>query len=205
MKYDEQFLLKAAAVFFLFVPACVAQSENEMTELVHNLAARLRSPDAVAQYSMPEFTAEITNKQDVNASADPATSKVLLNKTLVQVFYNAPGELAFVIAHEIGHLQDSKCFDRGQRARLRGAALQRTCETAADQIGMQYLLAAGFSPYDAAGAMGRLLMAYPGQNSVVATIVGRFVSDHPVTTDRINQLAEYARQACENRPEVCVR
>jgi len=195
--------MKYALLIVLIAPFCVGQTEDEMSTLVHDLAARLRG--APLQYSMPEFAAEITNRQDVNAFADIPAHKVLLNKTLVQVFYNAPGELGFVIAHEIGHLQDSKCHDRSERAGFKGAALQRTCEAAADQIGMQYLLAAGFSPYDAAGAMGRLLMANPGQNSVLAIMIGRFTSDHPVSVDRIKQLAEYALQTCENRPEVCER
>lgn len=172
-----------------------------MQRLVHDLAARLRAPDNVEQYAMPDFEAEITNDPEINASAQGR--KVLLNKALVQAFYNAPGELAFVIAHEVGHLQDADCHARMTKQNMGGALAQRECEAAADNIGMHYLIAAGFNAYDAAGAMGRLIMSSPTQNSIFAVIVGRFTSDHPVSMDRIQQLAKDARATCEERPEIC--
>jgi predicted Zn-dependent protease len=196
--------MKHAILLLLLSSLCAAQSDDEMNSLVHDLAARLRSPDGVQQYAMPEFTAEITEDKEVNAHA--SGKKVSLNKALVKAFYNAPGELAFIIAHEIGHLQnEASCHDAGARMGVKGNALQRTCEAEADQVGMQYLLAAGFSFYDAAGAMGRLIMADPSRNSVIAIMFNRFTSDHPVSVDRIKKLAEYARQACEDRPEICQR
>jgi len=198
-------LLRTLVTLLFLAPFCAAQTEDQMNTLVHDLVARLKSPDGVRQYAMPEFTWEITDKTEVNSYAHFAARKIELNKALVQAFYNAPGELAFMIAHEIGHLQDVACWERWGKEGLKGTALQRKCEASADQVGMQYLLAAGFSWYDAAGAMGRLLMSRPDVNSVTAIVFGRFTSTHPVSIDRIKQLAEYARQTCEDRPEVCER
>jgi len=199
-------MLHTLVTFFLLAPFCCAQNDKEMRSLVHDLVARLKSPDNVAQYQMPDFEVEITNDTDINASGNAYTHKILLNKSLVQVFFNAPGELAFVIAHEIGHVQnDVGCRLKWGKQGLSGLALKREIEDEADQIGMQYLLAAGFGPYDAAGAMGRFLMADPGRNGAVAMMINRFTSDHPVTNDRIKHLANFAIQTCEDRPEICQR
>jgi predicted Zn-dependent protease len=209
MKYDEQILLKGAlkvVAVLLFAPLCVfAQSDNDLARLVHDIAARLKSPPDFEQYEMPDFTVEINSKNEINASAYATEHKISVNKGLAQAFYNAPGELAFVIAHEVGHIQDAGCQARGLKLRLSGAALQRMCEAAADEIGLQYLMAAGYNWWDSAGAMGRLMMADGNQNSVLGIIVGRFTSDHPVSVDRIHKLAEAAQRTCNQRPELCAQ
>lgn len=203
--------LQCCCFVLLITSAASAQTDQEMSTLVHDLAARLRSPEStgvhITQYQMPEFAAEISTDTDVNAHADVIDGhKVVLNRSLVQAFYNAPGELAFIIAHEIGHLQnESACHQKWAKAQLDANALQRQCESEADQVGMQYLLAAGFSPYDAAGVMGRLLMAAPDHNSIRAVMFDRYSSDHPASMDRINQLRDAAIQACQDRPEICLR
>ena len=192
-------------ILIVFALSCCAlgQSDNELARLVHGLAARLKSPPDFQQYEMPEFTIEISSNKEINASAQIAAHKIVVNEALARAFYNAPGELAFVIAHEIGHIHDAGCYARGQKAKLTGTALQRMCEAAADEIGMQYLLAAGYTWWDAAGAMGRLMMADSNQNSVLGIIMGRFTSDHPVSVDRIHQLAAVAQRTCQERPELC--
>ena len=179
-------------------------SAQNLNVVVNEVVSSLTDPkNGIQQYRMPAFTVELTVNKELNAYADLRTHTIYLNTSLVQVFYGDRGELAFVIAHEIGHIQDAGCAARGAAQRLRGTALQRMCEAAADQIGMQYLLAAGYSPFDAAGVMGKLLMIDPAQSSVLGIVLGRFVSDHPVDVDRVKQLAGYARLVCQDRPEVC--
>jgi predicted Zn-dependent protease len=170
---------------------------NEVAQsLIENPAKR-----GIQAYAMPSFSVVMVDNLELNAYATPSTNTVTVTSILVRVM--SKSELAFVIAHEIGHLQDANCTARGVAQRLSGVSLQRMCEAAADQIGVQYLLAAGYSPFEAAGAMGKLMMLDPGQSSILGIIVGRFVSDHPVTVDRIKQMASDARLACEDRPEMC--
>src|ERR1700758_3128323 len=155
--------MKYAAIFLMFVRLCAAQ---DVTALVRDAVTSLQSPaNGVKQYQMPYFQVQISASNEVNASADPAKHIVYINAILVKILARDPGELAFVIAHEIGHITDAGCPERTLRLGYHGQALKRICESAADQIGMQYLLAAGFSPFDAAGLMGRLLMVDPSQSS----------------------------------------
>lgn len=199
MKYAQKLF---AAVMLLAPLSCTsAQDIPELSarvdEVVHSLTS---SPN---QYKLPAFTVWITSKPDLNAGAEISTHKIFLNSALVRVLYGDRGELAFVIAHEIGHMQDADCMARTEKLGFRGTNVSRICESAADQIGMQYLLGAGYSPFDAAGVMGKLLMADPGQSSVLGIIFGRFAADHPVDIDRVKHLAEFARQTCQQRPEIC--
>ena len=204
MKHDEQILLKGARLLIMAAAIVVAASAQEVSELatrVDEVAHTLTS--SPTQFKLPAFYVYITTKPEMNAFAEASTHKIFLNAALVRVLYNDRGELAFVIAHEIGHLQDDGCKERTEKLGYRGVSMSRICESAADQIGMQYLLGAGYSPFDAAGVMGKLLMAYPAQNSVLAIIFGRMAADHPVDIDRIKHLTEYAQQACQQRPEIC--
>lgn len=185
---------------------CVAQDGTMLVRKVNEIVANLQNPqNGVQQYTMPGFTVGMSKSPELNAWALVDVHTVLVTETMVRVLYRDPGELAFVIAHEIGHIQDAGCNARNSRLGLRGVALQRSCEAAADQIGMQYLLAAGYSPFDAAGLMGKLLMADPAQGTILGIVAGRFLSDHPVSTDRIRQLREYAVTACQARAEMCQR
>lgn len=192
---------KLSVAAFVVLIALVANAQSDpFADFVHQVEVELTT--APNQYQMPSFTVEMTTSQEVNAFADTTNGhKIWINRALVQAFYGSPGELAFVIAHEAGHLQDKDC--KWRVAKMPPAAGQRFCEANADWLGVQYLMAAGFNPWAAGGAMGRLMMAAPQGNSITALIIGRFKSDHPISIDRINQLGADANRVCVERAEIC--
>src|ERR1700677_528502 len=158
----------------------------------------------IKPYEMPRFFIQISRDPGINARANPATHMVTLQYDLVRLLKDSKGELAFVIAHELGHIQNANCQERGLRQGLKGPAWQRMCETTADFIGLEYTMAAGYNPSDAAAVMGRLILAdSPNQGTVLGIMFGRFKSDHPVDIDRIQRITTYANTICAQRPELC--
>jgi predicted Zn-dependent protease len=65
---------------------------------------------------------------------------------------------------------------------------QQGCESRADTIGFRILRAAGYSPYDAAGALGRLEMYFGDTNTGVLARLSAMASDHPMTPDRLKHM-----------------
>jgi predicted Zn-dependent protease len=178
---------------------------NIMADRIANSLRKNPSIRGNAGYSIPEFKLVVTDEQVVNAYADTRTNTVRLPARIVEFYGSDKGELAYVIAHEIGHLQDRDCLARGIQQGLRNRALQRKCEESADSIAIQYMMAAGYSPFDAAAAMGRLMMLTSDHTSVLGIAMGRFTSNHPVDLDRIARMRDDARQVCIDRPEICAQ
>ena len=141
---------------------------------------------------------------------------------MVHFMGDAEGELAFIIAHEVGHTVDDVCKTDGGRVAVansrgslgalfggllggaQGAASasrisqQQGCEARADEIGFFIFTHSGYNPYDAAGAFGRLEM-YLGETSTgLFARLNAMGSDHPMTPDRIENmrtlLIRYAQQ-----------
>jgi Zn-dependent protease with chaperone function len=157
----------------------------------------------IKPYTMPALRLVVIDKAEFNAHAQTSTQMIYLGAPLVHILKNDRGELAFVIAHELGHIQDSDCHEHGLIQGIRGTALQRMCENNADMIGLQYLMAAGYSPFDAAGAMGKLMLLSGSDTTITGIFLGRFLSDHPVDVDRIRHIGEGVRAICGERPELC--
>ncbi|MGH8259413.1 MAG: M48 family metalloprotease [Steroidobacteraceae bacterium] len=66
----------------------------------------------------------------------------------------------------------------------------RTQEWEADRIGMQYLSKAGFSPYGMADFFQKMQLSYGYEEDLFP----KFLSDHPITTDRIAEARARASQ-----------
>jgi len=181
------------------------QSTDDANSLVAEIARSLVENPAkrgVVAYKMPAFRVLLTADQELNASASPGLHTIFIPIEMVNFLKADKGEIAFLLAHELGHIQnDAEC--RQQWARLRPVDLQRQCEAAADFIGIQYMMAAGYNPFDAAALMGRFAMLHGNQSTVMGMIVGRLTSNHPVDLDRMRQMGEYARTVCQTRPELC--
>lgn len=190
-------------LLFAFLYSRALAQEGADTAIKQAVNGLLHGGDVqgITQYKMPEFTVVLGPEKEINAWAEVSSHTIRVTRPLINVM--SEGELAFVIAHEVGHIQDSDCPTRGAKAHLSGTALKRMCEAAADQIAVQYLMAAGYSPFEGAGVIGKLLMADPAQGSILGIVLGRFLSDHPVSVDRIKQLGQYAAQACHERSELC--
>lgn len=99
-------------------------------------------------------------------------------------FMGDEDELAFIIAHELGHATDEGCRAYASMPRANKAV----CEIRADEIGYKLLRAAGYSPYAAAGAFGRLEMYYGDTHTGLTGMFQQMSSDHPITPNRIDHM-----------------
>lgn len=100
--------------------------------------------------------------------------------TAMTSFMDNEDELAFILGHELGHVVDSACA-----AVTLNRQNQIICEMRADAIGFRLLVAAGYSPYAAAGAFGRLEMYSGDIETGISGLFRQLASDHPITPNRI--------------------
>lgn len=122
-----------------------------------------------------------------------------------------PDEEAFVIGHEIGHVQDANhcAFLHGQASRailfpaLEQKHAQQACEEDADSYGLQYMWGAGFNPFAAGALMGRLQMYQPNQTRGIDSMLNNFLSDHPISSERTAKLRNEMIQLCSKPGTVC--
>lgn len=99
---------------------------------------------------------------EVNAFAN-SNQIVQINLALAELVSDSPSELAFLIAHELAHVAQ---FRSGANTILLSNNPGNK-EADADLVAMILLLNAGFDPYGAAGAIGKLNMAY-GSSGLVS-------------------------------------
>lgn len=167
----------------------------------------------------------LADNNEINAWAtnfDMTHSMICVPVAMVHFMGDAEGELAFIIAHEIGHTVDDVCKtesgrlavanSRGSLGALFGGVVggshgaasaskisqQRGCEARADEIGFAIFTKAGYSPYAAAGAFGRLEMYMGDTSTGIFARLNALGNDHPMTPDRIKHmrtlLINYASQ-----------
>jgi Zn-dependent protease with chaperone function len=171
---------------------------NQVAEIADRLAV-VNSRIYIAVAMNP-----LINAWDVELSD---TSVICVSLALVHAMRDSEGELAFILAHEIGHATDDLCKSLGSRARLAdqsklGALLfllfgrgtgdgprdQRACESRADELGVQSMIRAGYKPEDAVAALERLA-AYSGATaSGPIARLGALGKDHPITADRVRHI-----------------
>jgi hypothetical protein len=92
----------------------------------------------------------ISNDQILNAFATKADNSINIEDALAELISDSPSELAFVVAHEIGHTIQFK---------TNKLLFDPNTENDADLWGMVISLYAGYDPYAAAGALSKLAMA----------------------------------------------
>lgn len=168
----------------------------EHTAIVERVIARLQKN----RFRLPPFRVMISNQEEINAYAQTDHRLVILPVAMVHFLHGSEGELAFAIAHELGHLADQECASLLRS----GATLSqvRSCEGRADEIGLQYLAGAGYNPYDAAAFFGRMMM-FTGETSLLGSFFKRFTSDHPIDLDRISGLRKTLVRYCQQTPSAC--
>ena len=168
------------------------------------------------------FTFTIVNSDVVNAFALPG-GYVYVSRGLLALANNE-AELAGVIAHEIGHVtarHTAQRYNRTVFAQLGAAVLgavvgnravsqaanlgaaayvqgySRESEFEADQLGIRYLVKAGYDP----GAMADFLASLGAESALAGKIAGieerpaetSLFASHPRTVDRVRRAAEAAR------------
>jgi Zn-dependent protease with chaperone function len=195
----------------LSVPANVDTGEWISARVtVQTIAKRLMESPAPA----PRAVIQLVNSTDDDLNADstlgtltgdgPAAGMpvgiIKVNYALVRFLGEDTSELAAVIAHELGHVYDAQ--HGGCQFEPHTKEQQRACEATADRLSLVFLLAAHYDPYGVAGAFGKMMM-FSGGATVTDTIVGRFLSNHPVSLDRINNLRGTLIQLCQTVPNGC--
>lgn len=121
---------------------------------------------------------------------------ICVPKAAVNFFGDAEGELAFLIANEIGHLLDDACRSpAGRRAvahSLNDTMQNSACEMRADELAFSMITHAGYNPASAAGALGRLQMFQgvhkDGDQAAALNEYAATAASHPVTPERITHL-----------------
>ena len=177
---------------------------------------------AVSETPNAKFTFTIVNSDVVNAFALPG-GYVYVSRGLI-VLANSEAELAGVIAHEIGHItarHAAQRYNRAVFAQLGAAVLgavvgnraasdianlgvaayvqgySRDQEFEADQLGIRYLVRAGYDP----GAMADFLSSMGAESALADRIAGNeerpaeagLFAGHPRTVDRVSRAADRAR------------
>ncbi|WP_395679725.1 M48 family metalloprotease [Inquilinus sp.] len=132
---------------------------------------------------------DLLDSERVNAAAG-ADGRILVTRGLLALA-RSEAELAFVLAHEVGHVVAGHARQRADRpAGTAGeAAFDRAQELAADRIGLSGLARAGYDPAAALSFLARL----DGWHRLDAALVGRPElalaaangADHPEMAERI--------------------
>lgn len=153
----------------------------------------------------------LVNAWDVEISSE--ASLICIPVALVRFMGNSEGELAFMVAHEIGHATDDQCKnlrDRGRAADRSksgavfgmlfgpsngdGARDQRTCESRADELGLRLMTQAGYDPEDAAAAFERLSIYLGDTSTGPLARLAALGKDHPITPDRVRHMRKLIAQ-----------
>ncbi len=196
--------------YYCHAPEITAGPE---VDRIKSIEARLGP--VLARIQGPRILVAVVDSEVINAwnsNLNSRESLICMPVAMIRFMGESEGEMAFIFAHETGHAVDSTCKSNEGRAEitpptLSGAidkllggsgrnllAEQRTCEERADAIGFAMFTAAGYNPFDAAGAFGRLEM-YQGDTST--GILARFVAlgnTHPITPDRIAHMRALLNQ-----------
>ncbi len=98
----------------------------------------------------PDLNVTFTNST-INTYADTAKNTVHMYMNLAMLTSDSDSELAFVLGHELGHIIQAQAG--------RQAFNSTNAERDADAIGIELAILAGYDPYGAAGALGKLFMA----------------------------------------------
>jgi hypothetical protein len=141
-----------------------------------------------------------------NSANQPVFNAISRSSGVLQIPYSmselisdSPSEIAFIVAHELGHQIQYRT-----RSLVFPLVDGNNPETDADIVGMVLSLSAGFDPYAAAGAIGKLAMG-TGTAGLQAqayqdTEVSLGVDPHLSWGTRINNLWTLLNAACAAPP-----
>ena len=117
--------------------------------VLQDIFARLKQAWAAVEFPNPE-TIEMDVRFENEFNASGSANGVQFDVALSELFADSESEIAFVVAHEFGHVYQFRTgrFDTWNPNR----------ELDADVLGMLLSLIAGYDPYAAAGALAKLHM-----------------------------------------------
>ena len=123
---------------------------DQINNTFQTLIAAYQQIPSVQYGNAPQLV--ISPESDANAINAHASNgaTVQINLAVAELISDSPSELAFIIAHEMGHIYQQ---------RTGNLAWNKDPEWDADQWGLLAELLAGYDPYAGAGALGKLAMA----------------------------------------------
>jgi predicted Zn-dependent protease len=188
---------------------CHAPEVSSGPEYERMVSIRQHLAPVMEQVQGHQIDLAVVDSEVFNAWANFPTKRLTLicvPTAFGRLMGDGEGEMAFFYAHEIGHALDDTCKSDSGRAQIahptisgeldkllggssRNAVLeQRTCEARADEIGFRVFTAAGYNPFDAAGAFGRIETLLGDTSTGVLSRLAVLGSDHPITPDRIRHM-----------------
>ena len=134
----------------------------------------------------------------INSFSLPPWRTIFLYSSLLNTPHWNRDEIAAVLGHEAGHLQDRWCGMVGDPlvvvslTTLRG--MEQVCEKHADNIGIQYVLGGGFDPTRFAYAFAALENVIPEGDSKRKHLF----SSHPINRDRMANVSNALETLCKS-------
>lgn len=172
----------------------------EQLELLKGIVTQLRHN----YYYVPKFYWTVLfvapKPQCLNSFSIPQLHTVFFFTSMGNVLNWNRDAIASVIAHELGHITDKYCETLGANitAQAGSTALQQVCEKHADNIGIQYVVGAGFNPDGFVDTFETL------QRYIPTNVSTRYTSSHPINADRITNVGLALQKLCrEGIPEAC--
>ncbi len=136
---------------------------------------------------------QVSQAQDINAFASGG-STIQVNLALSQLISDSPGELAFVVGHEMGHIFQQR--NAGQQV------FNTDIEFDADVWGATLTILAGHDPYSGAGALAKLAMA-TGTAGLTTQFEEQLAPDaHKSFNTRLDNIFTTFQLACSASPAV---
>lgn len=203
-------------------PQLLAQFGGAYTGPEAGYVVRVGQKIASAAGLPGQCTFSVVNTDVVNAFAVPGCY-IYITRGLLGLM-NSEAELASVLGHEVGHVvadhsarrQNASIFSTlgsvlvgvltgsGDLAQMAGQAAQlytlrysRSQEHESDDLGVRYLVKAGYDPYAAAdmleslGAQDQLQTRLRGRDE--ASAIPEWARTHPLTTERVSRASAQAR------------
>lgn len=183
----------------LGMSGCYDKSQKptkQQMKVLEDVSAQLRN----SYYKVPNFYWSILYlKQEpgcINSVSVPSLRTIFIFTSLMNLLHWNRDEIAAVVGHEAGHLQDRYCIVLGQPlvalslTAFRGAL--QVCEKHADNIGLQYVVGAGFDPARFAYTFAAFENVDPQDKSTRQ----RLFSTHPINRDRIVNVSHGLEALC---------
>src|SRR5579872_1350386 len=177
---------------------------DERARILHRFDPLLIRLDPTTTLGDEEVLVALVDSDEINALHHVISishSLICLPVAMMRFTGGSEGELAFILAHEFGHAYDDECKTAAGRFNIAHSqnplVQQRACENRADTIGFNLLIAAGYSPLDAAGAFGREEMLNGDTSTGILATFRGLLSNHPITPERIQHLHQLLIEAVQ--------
>jgi hypothetical protein len=137
--------------------------------------------------TLPTLVVDYTTGQ-INSFANTSANEVHIFMNLAELISDSESELAFVEAHELGHIIQANIKQL--------AFVPANIEEDADEYGVYLSLLAGYDPYGGAGALAKLAMA-SGTAGLVSQVFDNLSTDpHGSFDNRLALMFTYMQAVC---------